>query len=62
MNVLIYGISDDCHVKSRIKEKGQYTLIGQLTVRLDQAKDHYWANVGALGDETVRISAAVLGA
>src|SRR5437867_4227627 len=24
-------------IKSRIKEKGQYTLIGQLTVRLDQA-------------------------
>jgi len=49
-------------IKSRIKEKGQYTLIGQLTVRLDQAKDHYWANVPALGDETVRISQTVLGA
>ena len=47
-------------IKSRIKEKGQYTLIGQLTVRLDQAKDHYWANVPALGDDTVRISATVL--
>ncbi len=49
-------------IKSRIKEKGQYTLIGQLTVRLDQSKDHYWANVPALGDDTVRISAGVLGA
>jgi ATP-dependent Lon protease len=49
-------------IKSRIKEKGQYTLIGQLTVRLDQAKDHYWANVPALGDDMVRISATVLGA
>ncbi len=47
-------------IKSRIKEKGQYTLIGQLTVRLDQARDHYWANVPALGDETVRISPSVL--
>jgi len=47
-------------IKSRIKEQGQYTLIGQLTVRLDQAKDHYWANVPALGDDTVRISAKVL--
>src|SRR4030095_8443378 len=47
-------------IKSRIKEKGQYTLIGQLTVRLDQAKDHYWANVPALGDDTVRISSNVL--
>src|ERR1039457_3646076 len=47
-------------IKSRIKEQGQYTLIGQLTVRLDQAKDHYWADVPALGDNTVRISASVL--
>ena len=47
-------------IKSRIKEKGQYTLLGQLTVRLDQAKDHYWANVPALGDDTVRVSANVL--
>ena len=47
-------------IKSRIKESGQYTLIGQLTVRLDQAKDHYWADVPALGDNTVRISASVL--
>jgi ATP-dependent Lon protease len=37
-----------------------YTLIGQLAVRLDQAKDHYWANVPAVGDETVRISSTVL--
>ena len=47
-------------IKSRIKEKGQYTLIGQLTVRLDQGRDHYWASVPALGDDTVRISATVL--
>jgi len=47
-------------IKSRIKEKGRYTLIGQLTVRLDQAKDHYWANVPALGDDTVRISSTIL--
>src|SRR3974390_2413568 len=32
-------------IKSRIKEKGEYTLLGQLSVRLDQAKDHYWADV-----------------
>jgi ATP-dependent Lon protease len=49
-------------IKSRIKETGNYTLIGQLTVRLDQAKDHYWADVPALGDNTVRISASVLSA
>src|SRR5579864_5380950 len=32
-------------IKSRIKERGQYTLLGQLTVRLDQGRDRYWANV-----------------
>src|SRR5215468_9358212 len=47
-------------IKSRIKERGQYTLLGQLTVRLDQARDHYWATVPALGDDTVRVSQKVL--
>jgi predicted ATP-dependent Lon-type protease len=32
-------------IKSRIKERGQYTLLGQLSVRLDQSRDHYWASV-----------------
>src|SRR5215472_748168 len=47
-------------IKSRIKERGQYTLLGQLTVRLDQARDHYWATVAALGDDTVRVAQKVL--
>jgi ATP-dependent Lon protease len=47
-------------IKSRIKERGQYTLLGQLSVRLDQARDHYWANVSALGDDTVRVAPTVL--
>jgi len=47
-------------IKSRIKERGQYTLLGQLTVRLDQARDHYWATVPALGDDTVRVAPKVL--
>jgi len=47
-------------IKSRIKEKGEYSLLGQLTVRLDQSKDHYWADVPALGDNTVRVSARIL--
>jgi ATP-dependent Lon protease len=47
-------------IKSRIKERGQYTLLGQLTVRLDQARDHYWATVPALGDDTVRVAQKVL--
>ncbi|MCG2658874.1 MAG: BREX system Lon protease-like protein BrxL [Kiritimatiellae bacterium] len=47
-------------IKSRIKENGEYSLLGQLTVRLDQAKDHYWADVPALGDNTVRVSPRIL--
>jgi len=47
-------------IKSRIKERGKYTLLGQLTVRLDQTRDHYWATVPALGDDTVRVSQKVL--
>ena len=40
-------------IKSAIKEKGVYTLLGQLTVRLEAGKDHYWADVPALGENTV---------
>jgi len=47
-------------IKSRIKEEGEYVLLGQLQVRLDQARDHYWAEVPALGDNFVRISPRVL--
>ncbi len=47
-------------IKSRIKEKGEYVLLGSLQVRLDAARDHYWAEVPALGDNFVRISAKVL--
>jgi ATP-dependent Lon protease len=47
-------------IKSRIKERGQYALLGQLTVRLDQSRDHYWATVPALGDDTVRVAQKVL--
>src|SRR5262245_51622251 len=47
-------------IKSRIKESPEYTLLGQLSVRLDQARDHYWADVPALGDPTVRVAPRVL--
>lgn len=47
-------------IKSAIKEKGDYTLLGQLTVRLEVGKDHYWADVPALGENTVRVSQKVL--
>src|SRR5207249_3406884 len=47
-------------IKSCIKESSEYTLLGQLTVRLDQARDHYWADVPALGDPTVRVAPRLL--
>jgi len=47
-------------IKSRIKEKGEYTLLGQLQVRLDAGRDHYWAEVPALGDNFVRVGRRVL--
>jgi ATP-dependent Lon protease len=46
-------------IKSRIKEQGDYTLLGQFSLRLDQSRDHYWADVPALGDNTVRVAPKV---
>src|SRR5439155_19135927 len=34
-------------VRSRVKEKGVYKLIGDLKIRLDAKKDVYWAEVPA---------------
>src|SRR5438874_5336700 len=47
-------------IKSRIKENGEYTLLGQLSVRLEQSRDHYFAEVPSLGDNTVRVGPRVL--
>ncbi|MBI4331696.1 MAG: BREX system Lon protease-like protein BrxL [Chloroflexi bacterium] len=47
-------------IKSKIKENGAYTLLGELRVRLDEKRDHYWAEVPALGSGNVRVSALVL--
>jgi len=49
-------------IKSRIKEQVDrgYVLLGQLQVRLDATRDHYWAEVPALDDNFVRVSPRVL--
>jgi ATP-dependent Lon protease len=47
-------------IKSAIREKGEYSLLGQLAVRLEAGRDHYWADVPALGENTVRVSQKVL--
>ncbi len=47
-------------VKSRIREIGEYNLLGSMRCRYDQAKDQYWADIGVLGDQFVRISPYVI--
>src|SRR3990170_171226 len=47
-------------IKSRIKEKHEYVLLGSLQARLDAGRDHYWAEVPALGDNFVRLGQKVL--
>lgn len=46
-------------IKSRIREQGEYTFLGQLTLSYDQRTDHYWADVPALGDSHVRVNERV---
>ena len=43
-------------VKSRIRENGEYTLIGRIRCRFDEARDEYWVDVTALGNQYVRIN------
>jgi len=47
-------------IKSRIRERKEYVLLGSLQVRLDAGRDHYWAEVPALGENHVRIGQRVL--
>lgn len=42
-------------VKSRIREKGEYTLIGRIRCRFDEGRDEYWVDVTSLGNQYVRI-------
>jgi len=46
-------------IKSRIRERGEYAFLGQLTLSYDQRTDHYWADVPALGDSHVRVNERV---
>jgi len=42
-------------IKSRIRENGVHSLLGQIRCRYDQSRDEYWADIGALGDQNIRI-------
>jgi len=46
-------------IKSRIREQGEYTFLGQLALSYDQRTDHYWGDVPALGDSHVRVNERV---
>jgi len=48
------------NVKSRIKETGRYSLMGNLQVRLDQFKNEYFATINVLEDSNIRIHRTVL--
>jgi len=43
-------------VKSYIRERGEYTLIGRIRCRFDEGKDEYWVDVSSLGNQYVRIN------
>jgi len=42
-------------IKSCIRERGEYTLIGRIRCRYDEGKDIYWVDVNCLGNQYVRI-------
>jgi ATP-dependent Lon protease len=43
-------------VKSKIREQGEYVLIGRIYCRFDENKDSYWVDVPALGNQYIRIN------
>jgi len=47
-------------VKSRIRETGEYNLLGNIQCRYDQSKDEYFADIPVLGDQYIRISPYVM--
>ncbi len=42
-------------VKSKIREEGEYVLIGRIRCRFDETRDEYWVDVTSLGNQYVRI-------
>lgn len=42
-------------IKSEIRERGEYSLIGRVRCRYDEGKDLYWADISCLGNQYVRI-------
>lgn len=42
-------------IKSRIRERGEYVLIGRIRCRLDETRSQYWTDVTVLGNQYIRI-------
>ncbi len=56
-----YVESDDKElIKSKIRQKGVHSLLGQIRCRYDQTKDAYWADIAAIGDKYIRIDPSIL--
>jgi ATP-dependent Lon protease len=47
-------------IRHRIRERGTYSLIGELKVRYDARRDVYWADIPAIGENSARIAPGVL--
>lgn len=52
--------SDKELVKSRIRERGEYTLLGRILCRYDEGRDEYWVDVAVLGNQYVRIDRSII--
>jgi len=47
-------------IKSEIREKGEYTLVGRIRGRYDEGKDIYWIDVSCLGNQYIRIDSDLI--
>ena len=47
-------------VQAKIREKGSYKIIDKISVRLDPAKDKYWAEMSNLAIRDANISEAII--
>lgn len=47
-------------IKSKIRQRGVHSLLGHIQCRYDQGKDEYWADIGALGDQYVRLDPQII--
>lgn len=47
-------------IKSRIREQGEYTLIGRIRCRFDESKDEYWVDIASLGNQYIRIDPYII--